>query len=444
MSLAGIARKVRSIAGSEGLLCLLLRGVLVVLRASYGRLYTLLASRLLRRGGYPRVSRLLFDEIPLARRQSRQRSLLVIDDDLPFYDHDAGSLRMMHLLRILRSLDCHVTFLPQRGLPIEPYSSELQRLGVEVIYRSVRQPTLEEQLRERLGSIDVAWICRPHLFGRYYPIVHGNTRIKIVYDTIDLHFRRLRRQEQLARRGGARPDGAWRTSRHLEIAYSQLADATVTVSGLEKDILSRRGARSVWVIPTIHTPVTSVSPFEQREGLLFLGAYRHPPNVDAVLWLCREIMPLIWATGPDIRLAILGRQPSPEVLALANDRITVAGYVEQLEPYFQRFRLFVAPLRFGAGINGKIGQALSYGLPTVTTPIGAEGLELTNGANVVIANDAPDFAAAVHRLYADPQLWQQLSLNGLRHMERHRPEAIQPTVANLFDSLMRGSADRYA
>jgi glycosyltransferase involved in cell wall biosynthesis len=443
MNLAGIARKIRSIAASEGLLCLLLRGVLVGLRACYGRLYTILANRLLRRGGYPTVPRLLFDEIPLARRGSHQRSLLVIDDDLPFYDHDAGSLRMMHLLRILRSLDCHVTFLPQRGLPIEPYSSELQRLGVEVIYRSVRQPTLEEQLRERLGSIEVAWICRPHLFGRYYPIVHGNARIKIVYDTIDLHFRRLRRQQQLAGCGAA-SDGTWRTYRHLEIAYSQLADATVTVSGLEKDILSRWGARSVWVIPTIHTPVTSVSPFEQREGLLFLGTYRHPPNVDAVRWLCREIMPLIWATDQDIRLTILGHQPSPEVLRLASNRITVAGYVEQLEPYFQRFRLFVAPLRFGAGINGKIGQALAYGLPTVTTPIGAEGLELTDGANVVIATDAPDFAAAVHRLYPDPQLWQQLSQNGLRHMERHRPEAIQPVLANLLDSLMRGGADRHA
>lgn len=441
MNPAGTVRKIRSIVRSEGLLCLLLRGILIFLRKCYGRLHTILANRLFRRearlsSGYSQVPRSLLDAIPQARRKSYQPEVLVIDDDLPFYDRDAGSLRMMNILRILRSLDCYVTFLPHRGLVTEPYHSELHRLGVEVIYRTARKPALEQQLRERLGLIDVVWICRPHLFGQYYPTVHGNPRIRIVYDTIDLHFRRLQRQAQLLRSKGAASDGAWRTYRHLEIAYSQLADATVTVSGLERDILSRRGAKSVWVIPTIHTPVASVTPFEQRERLLFLGSYRHPPNVDAVFWLCREIMPIIWATHPEIRLTLLGYRPPPEVLALANDRVTVPGYVEQLEPFFQRSRLFVAPLRFGAGINGKIGQSLSFGLPTVATSVGAEGLELADGVDVLIANSAQDFAVAVQKLYSDPHMWQQLSLNGLRHMERNRPEAIRPTVENMLDSLV--------
>jgi glycosyltransferase involved in cell wall biosynthesis len=147
-------------------------------------------------------------------------------------------------------------------------------------------------------------------------------------------------------------------------------------------------------------------------------------------------MPIIWATHPEIRLTLLGYRPPPEVLALANERVTVPGYVEQLEPFFQRSRLFVAPLRFGAGVNGKIGQSLSFGLPTVATSVGAEGLELTDGVDVLIANSAQDFAVAVQKLYSDPHMWQQLSLNGLRHMERNRPEAIRPTVENMIDSLV--------
>ncbi|MDJ0559199.1 MAG: glycosyltransferase family 4 protein, partial [Microcystis sp. M53599_WE4] len=175
--------------------------------------------------------------------------------------------------------------------------------------------------------------------------------------------------------------------------------------------------------------------FDQRSGLVFIGSYNHPPNIDAVKWLCLEIMPLVWAFRPDITVNLLGSNLKDEVKELANDKVIVTGYVPEVEPYFQKSRVFVAPLRFGAGMKGKIGQSLSLGLPTITTKIGAEGMGLIDHQDVLIADTAEEFAQAVIELYDNMELWQKLADNSLETIKRYQPATVQTNLQALLSNL---------
>ena len=133
----------------------------------------------------------------------------------------------------------------------------------------------------------------------------------------------------------------------------------------------------------------------------------------------REIYPLIRQRLPSVTFYIVGSNASPEIEAYDSATVRVMGYVPDINPLLQSARVFVAPLRFGAGVNGKIGEALSYGLPVVTTSIGAEGVGLTSGENAMIADDPAEFANSVLRVYEDMDLWRRLSESGYKHIENH-------------------------
>jgi glycosyltransferase involved in cell wall biosynthesis len=132
--------------------------------------------------------------------------------------------------------------------------------------------------------------------------------------------------------------------------------------------------------------------------------------VDGAEWLVNEIMPPVWDEFPSLTVTLLGSNPSERVWALARDRrVRVTGFIHDVGPYFQSARVFVAPLRFGAGLKGKIGHSLEYGLPVVTTSVGAEGFDFIDGRDALIADDAAGFGAAIKRLYSDPILWNRVS-----------------------------------
>src|SRR5262245_15207373 len=116
-------------------------------------------------------------------------------------------------------------------------------------------------------------------------------------------------------------------------------------------------------------------------------------------------MPLVWAHIPQLEVTLLGSNPSNDVQDLANERIKVPGYVQDVEPYFSESKTFVAPLRYGAGMKGKLGQSFEYGLPIVSTSVGVEGMHLQHNKNVLVADTAENFAKEIVRLYTDQSLW---------------------------------------
>ncbi|MFM7794901.1 MAG: glycosyltransferase, partial [Microcystis panniformis] len=336
-----------------------------------------------------------------ARRLQGKPTILVIDSYVPLYDRESGCVRLLNILKLLLNLGYSVIFFPDNGYPEQPYTSVLQQLGIEVIYGTPQRYNLEEKLIKYLPLIDGVWLCRPELCDKYMDLIRLKTKVPIIYDTIDLHFLRLKRQKDYLDPSYQNTSWSWETYQKLELNYANQAEATVVVTEDEKQVLSSLGVKNVWVIPNIHEEIylSEKVAFDQRSGLVFIGSYNHPPNIDAVKWLCLEIMPLVWASRPDITVNLLGSNLKDEVKELANDQVIVTGYVPEVEPYFQKSRIFVAPLRFGAGMKGKIVQSLSLGLPTITTRIGAEGMGLIDHGDVLIADTAEEFAQAVIELY---------------------------------------------
>jgi len=372
-----------------------------------------------------------------ARRLQGKPTILVIDSYVPLYDRESGCVRLLNILKLLLNLGYSVIFFPDNGYPEQPYTSVLQQLGIEVIYGTPQRYNLEEKLIKYLPLIDGVWLCRPELCDKYMDLIRLKTKVPIIYDTIDLHFLRLKRQKDYLDPSYQNTSWSWETYQKLELNYANQADATVVVTEDEKQVLSSLGVKNVWVIPNIHEEISLSEKvaFDQRSGLVFIGSYNHPPNIDAVKWLCLEIMPLVWASRPDITVNLLGSNLKDEVKELASDRVVVTGYVPEVEPYFQESRVFVAPLRFGAGMKGKIGQSLSLGLPTITTKIGAEGMGLIDHQDVLIADTDEEFARAVIELYDHRELWQKLADNSLETIKRYQPATVQTNLQALLSNL---------
>ncbi len=372
-----------------------------------------------------------------ARRLQGNPTILVIDSYVPLYDRESGCVRLLNILKLLLNLGYSVIFFPDNGYPEQPYTCVLQQLGIEVIYGTPQRYNLEEKLIKYLPLIDGVWLCRPELCDKYMDLIRLKTKAPIIYDTIDLHFLRLKRQKDYLDPSYQNTSWSWQTYQKLELNYANQAEATVVVTEDEKQVLSSLGVKNVWVIPNIHEEISLSEKvaFDQRAGLVFIGSYNHPPNIDAVKWLCLEIMPLVWAFRPDITVNLLGSNLKDEVKELANDQVIVTGYVPEVEPYFQKSRVFVAPLRFGAGMKGKIGQSLSLGLPTITTKIGAEGMGLIDHQDVLIADTAEEFAQAVIELYDNMELWQKLADNSLETIKRYQPATVQTNLQALLSNL---------
>ena len=371
-----------------------------------------------------------------ARRHFGERTILVVDSYMPSYDRESGSRRLFELLKIFKSLGYHVIFAADNGVREEPYASILQNLQIEVLYTQDGYGTaIEEQIESRLSLIDLAWICRPELNQKYAPIIRQKSEIKLVYDTIDLHYLRLKRAREINPEHCTK--SAWIEMQAQELKMAHQADLTITVTAIEQEILEHQAVDNVAVIPNVHTVYPGEIPdFADREGILFIGSYNHLPNVDAVVWLCEEVMPLVWQTHPEIEVTLLGNNPSPEVLVLASDRITVTGYIDDVTPYFLNHKLSVSPLRYGAGMKGKIGQSLEYGLPVVSTKIGTEGMNLVPEQHILEANEAEGFARQIIRLYTNEPLWNSISSNSGSAIATYSPVAICETVKQTLEALL--------
>jgi GT2 family glycosyltransferase len=338
--------------------------------------------------------------------------VLVVDHTVPTWDMDAGSLRMRAILRSLREMGCRVTLLPDNNFPLQPYTRELENSGIEVLYGGDAHETVR-----RLGpDLDLVILSRPHPAARWLdPIRAFAPRARVLYDTVDLHWLREARGAAIAQGKEEElvltPRAA--AMREIESALMRATDGTIVVTDAEglrvqDDVPGTR----VHVLPIGNPVRTTVPTVADRDGVVFVGGFRHPPNVDAAMLLASAIMPLVWRELPDLRLTIVGPEPPRELLALTDERIDVRGWVSDLTPVLDGARGLLAPLRYGAGLKGKVTQALAEGLPVVTTPIGAEGLAAIDGVDLLIGDSPETLAAHTVSLVEDDALWTRLSQAG--------------------------------
>jgi glycosyltransferase involved in cell wall biosynthesis len=352
-----------------------------------------------------------------ARRASNRAAgphVLVIDHRVPFHDHDAGSLRMLRLVETLLELGCRVTFAPDDGAPHQPYTDQLQALGVDVIYGST---WIGQEIAVLGNDIQLAIVSRPYVAAQYTHLLREHApNATIAYDTVDLHYVREQRRADLGEPHAARKAS---TIRELELGMVRGSDVTIVVSDEERGLLETEvpGAKVV-VIPVVNDVATDVRPPRSREGVLFVGGFEHPPNADAALVLVQSVMPHVWERLGDVPVVIAGSKPTAEIQALASSTVDVTGWVEDLDPLIDGARVMAAPLRYGAGMKGKVTQSLGAGLPVVTTPTGAEGLGATDGVDLMVAEAPAELAERIISLLTDDDGWSSMSAAGQEIVRR--------------------------
>lgn len=354
-------------------------------------------------------------------RSVEKKTLLVVDHYVPTYDKDAGSRCIFDYLKLFVSAGYNVKFIGDNFYKSEPYTTVLQQMGIEVLYGDYYYQYWKSWIRKNGKYFDYVLLSRPHISVKYIDLIRECSHAKIIYFGHDLHFLREMREYRLTGNEQARRDAKeWKKT---ELALMRKADVSYYLSNAElMEIAKLDASIKVRRVP-IHIYETMPKPgycAKERQGLLFVGGFGHPPNTDAVQWLSREIMPLIWEKSPDVVLHIVGQNPPQEIRALAGKKVLVHGYVpqEELEELYSKVKLAVVPLRFGAGVKGKIIEAMLRGVPVVTTGIGIEGIE---GAKkiVTVCEDAEGLAEMSVRLYEDEGLLEKMSVEEWRYIMEH-------------------------
>ncbi|TCZ84960.1 glycosyltransferase [Lysobacter sp. N42] len=350
---------------------------------------------------------------------ARGTAVLVVDALTPDPTRDSGSVRLVNIMRLLLREGAHVTFLAANRRHDGVSTQALQRLGVEVWFapHAGRPPVW---LKQHAKALDVALVCRHYVAREFLPLLRRHApRARVLFDTVDLHYLRERRGALVT--GDPALARAAEATRQLELQVVRGSDVTLVVSEAERRVLAddAPGAR-VEVLSNVHELGGRGRPYAERRGLVFVGGFRHPPNVDAVAWFVRDVFPLIRRVRPDLEFHCIGSDAPPAVLALAGcDGVTLHGHVPDLSPFMDGARIAVAPLRFGAGVKGKVNLSMAHGQPVVATSCTVEGMHLRDGEDVLVADDPQAFADAVLRLYGDEALWNRLAANGLDNVARH-------------------------
>ena len=362
----------------------------------------------------------------LAKDRGVAGHVLIIDWATPMSDHDSGSVDTVNLVRMLGRLGMKTVFAAHRDLDYRgSYTDNLQRLGAEVLY-APHWPSIGAYLNAHGEELEHVIV---HRVGVFKDLASDLKRLcpnaRIVFNTVDLHH--LREERQAAVEQSDKLKRQAQATRKTEIELARRSDAIVVVSDHEKVLLQEAVPNK----PVFHLPLTRDIPgagaadFSQRHGIAFLGNYLHPPNIDAVLHFVQQVWPALHAKMPSVELLVGGAQMTAEVeeLGLASGVRTI-GYVEDLADFFGRIRLTIAPLRYGAGAKGKVISSLCHGIPTVASPIAAEGLNLKDGREILIAESAEDWVTHLQSAYCNEQIWRDLSSNGLKAMHRsHSLEA---------------------
>lgn len=347
-----------------------------------------------------------------------KKHVFVIDSYAPTPDRDAGSLRMYRILQTLLAMGCKVTFAAESFGYHPKYSSMIRKLGVELICHPYVQE-MDQFLMDHGVSFDAVIISRRDVAAQHMTSVKKYcTNAKVIFDTVDLHFVRESREKDIQ---NDEPSNTWHSeSMAYELSLASQADEVWVVSEAEKELLAEIApCLSVNVVSLVHDVLPASKGFEEREGLLFIGSFSHPPNIDAMRFYFEKIHPQVREKLGPVKFYVIGANPPKELNRWVKEfsEVELTGYVEDIRPYFEKVRMSVAPLRYGAGIKGKINSSMSFGVPVITTSIGAEGMGLKHQHNAMLANDGIDFADAIVELYGNEELWHEISNNGYENIE---------------------------
>jgi GT2 family glycosyltransferase len=355
------------------------------------------------------------EEFILRHKLQDKPVILMIDLSIPHPDRHAGDVTMSKYVNLLLELGWHVVYAPFDGVANDIVSQNMENSGIELVRRPI---TIQQWLGRNGKFLKYVWISRPNIAEQIIDIVKNYTSAKIIYYTHDLHHLRLEREAVHNNNSNKLLEEA-RSVKLQEINVFSKVNHIISPNSDESEIIRKLVKNSLvsTILPYFYQEFEirnlEAEHFSKVNDLLFVGGFPHLPNVDSALYTVNEIMPAVWKEYPEVRLILVGYAPPPEICSLANSRVIVTGQVPDLKVYFDSARVFLAPLRYGAGVKGKIIQAMQYGVPVLTTSIGIEGIENAKpGMNVMVSETSEGIIKEVLALLRDSEKCAKLSKNG--------------------------------
>lgn len=358
-----------------------------------------------------------------------EKSLVLVCPGVPTPDRDAGSVRLMRIAEVAKAAGFEVSVLP---LVFTSAEDRERVLELELSYI----PSLMSLFQKTSTAVVLEG---PLVAGRYCaPILASRCTPRVVFDTIDLHH--VREYRRLRHLGASKDEAARSTDsmRQIELSLTAAADATLVLSSEERRVLTAAGSDNsrLFDVPIVHQVDRGpTNPPASRSDLLFVGNVRHAPNLDAIEFLLEEIFPAVQKLRPGTVLHLAGFDT--DAIETGDDPAVVAhGWVSDTElvELHRRCHVMVAPMRFGAGMKGKIGEAMGLGLPVVTTRVGAEGFGPTSSEALSVQDSAEEFAELTVRLLEDDQLWWERSRRGRSLIaEFFAPDVVAGSILSAFD-----------
>jgi O-antigen biosynthesis protein len=349
--------------------------------------------------------------VDLAKDRGIAKRVVFFDYEFPQIDQDAGSYAAIQEIRMFQALGCKVTYVPLNMAFMARHTEYLQRIGVETIYRPFYSDVLSF-LKARGTEFDLAYITRYGVAEQVLgPISQFASQARTVVNVADLHFLRAYR-EATVERNDQKLESALQI-REAEVAALGRAELVLSYSTVEQVVISSHLLRGpqTGIIPWVVDPRPLTTPFADRQDIVFLGGFRHPPNTAAVKFFIGEVMPLLRQKLPGTRFLVYGSNVTAEIERLASEDVIIKGFVEDVDEVFSSCRVFVAPLLSGAGMKGKVLDCLAAGIPSVLSPVAAEGIDLRDGADMMIANRPEEWVAAIVHLYSSEKAWKAMSDN---------------------------------
>ncbi|HWD59443.1 MAG TPA: glycosyltransferase [Stellaceae bacterium] len=351
------------------------------------------------------------EHVFLARDRSRLRPhILFIDHYIPQWDQDCGSRLMFLYLKMFVDAGFRVTFWPDNLYEDPTYIRTLQKAGIEVIYSNHYLDKFDSWIEENGAYFNYFFISRPHIAINYIDSVREHSPGTIMYYGHDIHWQRIALQYELT--GNAALAGEIELWRDIEARVCQASDVIFYPSDDECAVIREQfpdkqvielpvayyGERLTREVAEIAAGDRLRDPFH----LMFVGGFGHEPNIDAMLWFTGEIFPCLVERDARFRLTIVGSNPPEAILALKSKRITVTGFISDatLAELYRGIGVAVAPLRYGAGVKGKVIESFSFGAPVVTTSIGMQGIDDPQ-QTAFVADDADGLVEQVYLAATD-------------------------------------------
>lgn len=354
-----------------------------------------------------------FDVFHARDKSFGKKTVLFIDHYVPTFDKDAGSKTTYQYLKLFVEKGYNVKFIGDNFAYMYPYSDVLKQMGIEVLDGPWYAEHWQDWILENRNNIDFAFLERPHITCKYIDFIKINTNIKCCYYGHDLHFFRLRREYELS--GNIVKLVESEECKLIEFSILDKAECSFYPSEIECDEIHKVNpdvnVKALLAYMYDDVDVNMKYSFDNRNGIMFIGGFSHTPNVDAVLWFAKEIFPKI-DSSLGIKFYVAGSNPPKEILALNSDKIIVKGFVtdNELKELYLNSRISIAPLRYGSGIKGKNIEAMKFGIPLVTTSIGAEGIDGIQDV-AVVEDDAETIAKIISDLYNDKERLEKMSMD---------------------------------